>query len=120
MVRNAIHMWNTGDEKSALAIMACYKMLPAYVVFDVLQGRIKFEITDKEEVLISVDDGKELSAREKKVNALEKANVWDEYTEFPRHDWAYEVENDDTNLGYWDWVRNKIEALEEEGDDAQR
>lgn len=29
---------------------------------------------------------------------------WGEDSRFPRDDWSYEVQNNDTNLGYWDWV----------------
>ncbi len=31
-------------------------------------------------------------------------DMWKEDPEFPRKDWQYEVANDDTLLGYWDWV----------------
>ena len=39
--------------------------------------------------------------------------------EFPKDDWKYEVANDDTVLGYSEWVEHKIEdaAHDEEGDD---
>lgn len=36
-------------------------------------------------------------------------DVWGEYPQHPRDDWRYEVMNDDTNLGYWEWVANKKE-----------
>lgn len=29
---------------------------------------------------------------------------------YPRSDWKYEVANNDTQLGYFDWVENHIEA----------
>lgn len=31
-----------------------------------------------------------------------------EHPHFPKSDWRYEVANDDTHLGYWDWLENKI------------
>jgi hypothetical protein len=31
-------------------------------------------------------------------------DVWGEDRRFPRDDWSYEVRNNGTNLGYWDWV----------------
>ena len=31
-------------------------------------------------------------------------DLWGEDSRFPRDDWSYEVQNNDTNLGYWDWV----------------
>ena len=39
-----------------------------------------------------------------------KGSVWDEYDQFPKCDWRYEVAADDTVLGYWEWVEHKIEA----------
>ncbi len=29
---------------------------------------------------------------------------WGEYPDHPVEDWKVEVANDDTRLGYWDWV----------------
>jgi hypothetical protein len=37
------------------------------------------------------------------------ANTWGSYFKYPRYDWQAEVVNDDTQLGYWDWVMHKIE-----------
>ncbi len=34
--------------------------------------------------------------------------VWGQYSKYPVEDWAYEVSNDDTRLGYWDWVLERI------------
>lgn len=39
-----------------------------------------------------------------------KGSVWDEYEQFPRADWKAEVAADDTTLGYWEWVKHRIEA----------
>lgn len=30
---------------------------------------------------------------------------WDEYPDYPLVDWRYVVNNGDTRLGYWAWVR---------------
>lgn len=35
---------------------------------------------------------------------------WGEDPEYPRKDWKHEVANDDTQLGYWDWVKHKKES----------
>ena len=36
---------------------------------------------------------------------------WGSDPEFPVADWQYEVANDDTRQGYWEWVaQNKEEA----------
>ena len=29
---------------------------------------------------------------------------------FPKEDWKYEVMNEDTVLGYWEWISHKIEV----------
>lgn len=34
-------------------------------------------------------------------------SAWTEDKQFPRDDWKYEVANDDTSRGYWDWVKEK-------------
>jgi len=35
---------------------------------------------------------------------------WDEHPDYPRKDWQYEVQNNDTNLGYAEWCLHKFEA----------
>ena len=40
---------------------------------------------------------------------------WGEHQRFPVSDWQYEVSNDDTRQGYWQWVVNRIEATSNEG-----
>jgi hypothetical protein len=32
-------------------------------------------------------------------------NVWSSDDTYPRRDWRKEVANNDTNLGYWEWVQ---------------
>ncbi len=34
--------------------------------------------------------------------------AWGEHPEYPARDWKYEVANDDTRLGYWDWVCSQV------------
>jgi predicted kinase len=34
--------------------------------------------------------------------------IWGEHPEFTLPYWQYEVRNDDTRLGYWDWVHQQI------------
>lgn len=36
---------------------------------------------------------------------------------FPKEDWQYEVSNDDTCLGYWEWVMHQVEAWQPEDDE---
>jgi hypothetical protein len=33
------------------------------------------------------------------------ASIWDEDSDYPVADWKYEIANDDTRLGYWEWVQ---------------
>lgn len=39
--------------------------------------------------------------------------TWGETEHYPVEDWRYEVANDDTRLGYWDWVMTQMEIGEE-------
>lgn len=32
---------------------------------------------------------------------------WDENSEYPLSDWKEEVANNETRLGYWDWIDRK-------------
>jgi len=34
---------------------------------------------------------------------------WEDHPDHPVEDWRYEVANNDTRLGYLDWVNNRIE-----------
>ncbi len=41
---------------------------------------------------------------------------WGSDPDFPVADWQYEVANDDTRQGYWEWVeQNREEARQDEG-----
>lgn len=36
--------------------------------------------------------------------------LWDgQHPDYPVEDWKYEVANDDTRSGYWEWAYNKSE-----------
>ena len=56
----------------------------------------------------------------KKRNPIEKladehGGYWEgEHDDFPVSDWKYEVRNEDTRQGYWEWVANKVEATADE------
>ena len=39
-------------------------------------------------------------------------DVWGNDPEFSRADWGYEASQNDTNLGYWEWVAHRREAAE--------
>lgn len=34
--------------------------------------------------------------------------VWGRHPDYPVSDWQYEVANDDTRQGYWEWVAAKL------------
>lgn len=44
------------------------------------------------------------------VGLPEGVDPWSEDEVFPAADWKAEVANDDTRLGYWEWVAHKREA----------
>lgn len=46
----------------------------------------------------------------------EEHGYWGEHTHFPVKDWQYEVANDDTRRGYWEWASVKYEQMLEDGD----
>lgn len=39
---------------------------------------------------------------------------WGEHPDFPVVDWQYEVANDGTREGYWEWVIEQMGAAEED------
>ncbi|MGX1201105.1 hypothetical protein [Marinobacter sp. MBR-105] len=41
-------------------------------------------------------------------------NFWGSDPQFPVADWQQEVANDDTRLGYWDWVQVQREQADDE------
>lgn len=41
---------------------------------------------------------------------------WGENPHYPLVDWAWEVQNDDTRLGYWEWVVNQASFADERGE----
>lgn len=40
-------------------------------------------------------------------------SIWDEHPDYPASDWQHEVSEDNTRLGYWDWVGHEIEQQAE-------
>ena len=46
-------------------------------------------------------------------------SAWDYHPNYTRADWGYEANNNDTNLGYADWVNHQLEMkAQDEKDDA--
>ena len=41
-------------------------------------------------------------------------SCWDEHPDFPRDDWKEEAYNDETVIGYWDWVASQVEMRAED------
>uniref|UniRef100_A0A6M3LT21 Uncharacterized protein n=1 Tax=viral metagenome TaxID=1070528 RepID=A0A6M3LT21_9ZZZZ len=50
---------------------------------------------------------------------LDGYTIWDNHPDFPVEDWMHEVSNDDTRLGYWEWVRAKIEQNDWDDEEVQ-
>lgn len=44
------------------------------------------------------------------VDTWADGDVWGEHPHYDRSSWRHEVSNEDTNLGYWEWVVHQIEA----------
>ena len=42
-----------------------------------------------------------------------KDNYWDDDPEWPSSDWRFDVSEENTRLGYWDWVAQMREAVRE-------
>lgn len=48
----------------------------------------------------------------------EHGGHWEEHPEYPFDDWASAAYDNDTRLGYWEWVANSITNDDEEDEDA--
>ncbi|MCP1674311.1 hypothetical protein J2T57_001413 [Natronocella acetinitrilica] len=48
-------------------------------------------------------------SEEARTLAEQFGGVWGEHPEVPVSDWAYEVRNEDTRVGYWDYVLGRLE-----------
>jgi hypothetical protein len=46
--------------------------------------------------------------------AIGKTSHWEDDPEFPAEDWKYEVANEDTRLGYREWVEHQRHIKQEE------
>lgn len=44
------------------------------------------------------------------IRAWADGDVWGEHPYYDRNDWRHDVRNEDTNLGYWEWVIHQIES----------
>ena len=38
----------------------------------------------------------------------ERWGAWGDHPAYPVQDWKYQIENNDTREGYWDWVLTQI------------
>lgn len=36
--------------------------------------------------------------------------TWGEHPDYPVRDWKREVDNNDTRLGYWEWVVHQLDS----------
>jgi len=52
------------------------------------------------------------------VEQLKEAHggTWGEHIDYPVADWVMDATNNDTRLGYWEWVANMLEAREDSDD----
>ncbi len=55
------------------------------------------------------------------VEALTDAyDYWGEHPDYPLQDWRYDVADDNTRLGYWQWVVDRIRCNEDDCDDNNK
>ena len=40
---------------------------------------------------------------------IKKYGYWSVHPDHPLEDWRYEIANDDTRQGYWQWVKGRLE-----------
>lgn len=45
-------------------------------------------------------------------NLYTPSTGWGEHPTYSREDWKYEVRSDDTQVGYWEWVYNRLHSEE--------
>ncbi|QAY80367.1 hypothetical protein [Sphingosinicella sp. BN140058] len=64
-------------------------------------------ITDRGDFAVEISLAK--SSKPAALNA-DNGGVWGHHPQFPVTDWRHEVANDDTRLGYWEWVASQIDA----------
>ncbi len=60
-------------------------------------------------------DGPAKSGRALLARLIDEVGLWGQCEDFPRRDWVYEASNNDTQVGYWEWVIAKHD-LEVEAD----
>ena len=63
-------------------------------------------MSDKAETSVSKTADRELSAEQLR---NKYGGNWEQHPDYPVEDWQYEVGNDDTRLGYWEWLAHRIE-----------
>ena len=54
--------------------------------------------------------------RQIKMLASHNGGYWGNHPDHPTHDWRQEVANNETRLGYWEWVEGKLNDRAKEGD----
>ena len=100
--------------------------LPDYVLHALRAHLAVLQVAIQEETPGSIRRGAELSDQFTElahfiVKEEEKAarDPWGEDPEYPRDDWRHAAGDNDTSLGYWDWVDHEREIAEdEENEDA--
>lgn len=85
--------------------MSCYD--------DCACDELRATLKDVEEILESGRTGANVDQALNVIRRAFEPSGWDDDPEFPREDWKYEVANDDTFLGYPDWVKAQREMKED-------
>lgn len=71
-------------------------------------------LTDQGMVLRPVMDDCDMTAAELAEKYAGQDGSWGEHPEHHRRDWREEVQTDDTQLGYWDWVAARLAEEDKE------
>ena len=80
-----------------------------------VDGNVRFRVP---EVLSTEDQCCKFLVKQgyavRKMSQRERDDTWSEHPKYPRSWWNQEAGNDDTHIGYWDWVESQIEQNGEE------
>lgn len=83
--------------------------LPAREVYSSADFQRDGEEEDLNDFEDEADDVEAFDDEDRSFNPAQlKAKYGDEHPSFTKDDWRYQVSNDDTNLGYWEWVESEI------------
>jgi len=102
--------------KTPEALEIVLKMARAHLAFTTsrLCGSARLGKTTAQLEAEAIEEVELLSKNyEMKIKAMNPPSHWDEDEKYPVKDWQYEVANDDTRIGYLEWVEHAKEQLDD-------